>query len=132
MGLDTGTRAPAGRAASDARSAVLDALALVPGLVPVATMPDTPMAGAAWPVWAESRYRDGKLTRPLTHTYEVRVILPAGWLPETVDTADGLIEALCAALSTVGNFDVANPVQIQFPNNTSMPGINARVTVVQR
>jgi hypothetical protein len=93
-------------------------------------MPDTPMAGAAWPVWSESRYRDGKLIRPLTHTYEVRVVLPAGWLPETVDTADGLVDTLMAALSTVGLVDVANPVQIAFDNTTSMPGINARVTVV--
>lgn len=115
---------------ADARAAVLSALNTVPGLVPTATMPDTPVAGAAWPVWAESRYRDGKLSRPLTHTYEIRVVLPAGWLPETVDTAEGLVEQLAAALSGVGLFDLANPVQIAFPNNQSMPGINARVTVV--
>ena len=121
---------PTATAVSTARQAVLDALAGVPGLVPSPTMPDTPMPGAAWPVWAESRYRDGKLIRPLTHTYEVRVVLPAGWLPETVDTADGLVDTLMAALSTVGNVDVANPVQIQFDNATSMPGVNARVTVV--
>jgi hypothetical protein len=121
---------PGARAATSAsRQAVLDALATVPGLVPVATMPDTPMAGAAWPVWAESRIRAGKLARPLTHTYEVRVVLPAGYLPETVDAADGVLEALCAALDGVGALDVANPVQIQFDNAQSMPGINARVTV---
>ena len=120
---------PTATAVSTARQAVLDALATVPGLVPVGSLPDTPMPGAAWPVWAESRFRDGKLARPLTHTYEVRVILPAGWTPETVDTADGLVEALCNALSAVGTLDAANPVQIAFDNNTSMPGINARVTV---
>jgi hypothetical protein len=117
---------------SPSRAAILDALALVPGLIPTATMPETPMPGAAWPVWAESRYRDGKLTRPLTHTYEVRVILPNGWLPETVDTADGLLDGLCAALSTVGILDAASPVQIVFGSNQSMPGINARLTVVLR
>lgn len=115
---------------ADARAAVLLALSTVPGLVPTATMPDTPVPGAAWPVWAESRYRDGKLSRPLTHTYEIRVVLPAGWMPETVDTAEGLVEQLAAALSGVGLFDLANPVQIVFPNNQSMPGLNARVTVV--
>lgn len=120
---------PTATAVSAARQSVLDALATVPGLVPVVTMPDTPMAGAAWPVWSESRYRDGKLSRPLTHTYEVRVILPAGWLPETVDTADGVVEALAAALSVAGTVDVVSPVQIAFDNGTSMPGINARVTV---
>jgi hypothetical protein len=108
---------------------VLDALGTVPGLVVTTTVPDTPMAGAAWAVWAESRYGTGKLSRPLTHTYEARVVLPAGWLPETVDTADGLLEALCAALSRVGALDSARPVLIQFDNATSMPGISARVTV---
>lgn len=123
--------APAASAVSPSRAAILDALALVPGLLPTPTMPDTPMAGAAWPVWAETRYRDGKLTRPLTSTYEVRVILPAGWLPETVDAADGLVDNLAAALSTVGLVDVVNPVLITF-DSASMPGLNARVTVVLR
>jgi hypothetical protein len=116
-------------AVSDTRQAVLDALATVPGLTVSVTLPDTPMAGAAWVVWAESRYGTGKLSRPLTHTYEARVILPSGWLPETVDTADGLLEQLCAALSRVGELDNAAPVLIQFDNATSMPGISARVTV---
>jgi hypothetical protein len=116
-------------AVSAARQAVLDALSSIPGLVPMTTMPDTPMAGAAWPVWAESRYGAGKLARPLTHTYEVRVILPAGWLPETVDTADGLVSQLCDALSLVGTVDLASPVTIQFDNATSMPGINVRVLI---
>jgi hypothetical protein len=116
-------------AVSDTRQAVLDALATVPGLTVTTTLPDTPMAGAAWVVWVESRYGAGKLSRPLTHTYEARVILPNGWLPETVDTADGLVEILCAALSAVGDLDNATPVLIQFDNATSMPGISARVTV---
>jgi hypothetical protein len=111
------------------RQAVLDALHLVPGLVPTNTMPDTPMPGAAWPVWSESSYGAGKLSRPLTHTYEVRVVLPSGWLPETVDVADGLLDNLCAALSTVGDLTLATPVLIQFDSGTAMPGINARVTV---
>lgn len=123
---------PTATATATARQLVLNALATVPGLVPCPTMPDTPMPGAAWPVWTECRYGEGKLTRPLTHTYEVRVLLPAGWLPETVDTADGLVEQLAAALSTVGLFETANPVQVQFDNATSMPGVNARVTVVIR
>jgi len=116
-------------AVSDTRQAVLDALATVPGLIVSTTLPDTPMAGAAWVVWAESRFGTGKLSRPLTHTYEARVILPNGWLPETVDTADGLLEQLCAALARVGALDNAAPVLIQFDNATSMPGISARVTV---
>lgn len=121
--------ATAATTASPPRQRVLDALATVPGLVPVSTMPDTPMPGAAWPVWSESRFREGKLSRPLTHTYEVRVILPAGWLPDTVDAADGAVQLLAEALSYVGTVDVVNPVQIAFDNGTSMPGLNARVTL---
>lgn len=123
---------PTATAVSPSRQAILDALATVPGLVPGPTMPDAPMPGAAWPVWAETRYRDGKLARPLTHTYEVRVILPAGWLPETVDVADGLVDNLAAALSTVGILDAVSPVQITFDNAATMPGLNARVIVVLR
>jgi hypothetical protein len=93
-------------------------------------MPDTPDAGAAWPVWAESRYTGGKLSRPLTHTYEVRVILPAAYHPDTVDAADGLVEQVCAALSKIGAVDVAQPVSIVFEQNaTQMPGLLVRVTV---
>lgn len=117
-----------------ARQLVLDALATVPGLTVYPTMPDTPMAGAAWPVWAECLYGLGKMSRPLVHAYEVRVVLPQGWLPETVDVADGVVEQLAAALSRLGPLDWVRPVQITFSNNASnaMPGINARVTVVQR
>lgn len=120
---------PTAVAVSPARQAVLDALATVPGLTVTTTIPDTPTAGAAWTVWAESRYGAGKLCAPLTHTYEARVILPAGWLAETVDAVDGLLSQLCAALSAVGTFDSAQPTQIAFDNGTSMPGLRARVTV---
>lgn len=114
---------------SPARQALLDALGTVPGLRPTPTMPDTPMPGSTWPVWAESRYGPGKLCRPLAHVYEIRVVLPAGWLPETVDTADGLVEQIAAALSRVAQLDLLSPVQITFDNSQTMPGINARVTL---
>lgn len=113
-----------------ARQAVVDALATVPGLTATASMPDTPDAGAAWPVWAESRYRDGKLSHPLAHTYEVRVVLTAAYHPDTVDAADGLVELVCRALSKVGTVDVAQPAQLVFETNQStMPGLLVRVTV---
>jgi hypothetical protein len=113
-----------------ARQAVVDVLATIDGLTPTLAMPDTPDAGAAWPVWAESRYRDGKLSRPLAHTYDVRVVLPAAYHPDTVDAADGLVEQVCAALSKVGNVDTAGPVLVVFEQNqTAMPGLSVRVTV---
>lgn len=113
-----------------ARAAVVEALATVPGLTPSESMPNTPGRGSAWPVWAESRYREGKLSRPLTHTYEVRVVLPSGYHPETVDAADGLLEVLMGALAKVGTVDAAQPVSIVFePNQTALPGVTVRLTV---
>jgi hypothetical protein len=113
-----------------ARGAVVEALALVPGLEVTASMPLTPTAGAAWPVWAESHYRGGKLAHPIAHTYDVRVLLPAGSHPDTVDAADGLIEAVMGALSKVGTVETVGPVLVVFETNqATMPGITARVTV---
>lgn len=119
--------------ATPGRQAVVDALATVTGLTPTPAMPDTPDFGSAWPVWAESRYRDGKLARPLVPTYEVRVILPASYHRDTVDVGEELAEEVCAALSKIGSVDVAQPVQVVFEQNqTQMPGLLVRVTVATR
>jgi len=113
-----------------ARQAVVDALATVPGLTAFPVMPDTPVAGAAWPVWSESAYRLGKLANPVGHTYDALVILPDGATLDTVDAGDGLVEQVMSALSKVGTVATCGPVQIPFnPNATTMPGISARVTV---
>lgn len=115
---------------STARQAVLDALALVAGLDPRPSMPDTPAPGLAWPVWSESAYTSGKLTQPISHTYEVLVLLPAAYHPETVDAADGLVEQLMGALSKAGTVETARPVTVAFdPTQTTMPGVSVRVTV---
>ena len=117
-------------AVNPARQAVVDALALVPGLTATASMPPTPVAGAAWPVWAESHYRGGKLAHPIAHTYDVRVLLPAGYHADTVDAADGLVEQVMGALSKCGTVETVGPVLVVFESNQStMPGISARVTV---
>jgi hypothetical protein len=114
-----------------ARQAVVDALNTGGGDPATGAMPDTPTAGAAWPVWAEGRYSTGKLTHPIAHTYEAIVVLPEGYHPDTVDAADGLVEQIMAALRRVGTVDVAQPVSVVFdPHNAaSMPGITTRVTV---
>lgn len=112
------------------RQAVVDALATVDGLTPTPAMPDSPQAGSAWPVWVESRYRAGKLSRPFVPTYEVRVILPAAYHPDTVEAGELLADQVAAALSKVGDVDVAEPVTVVFEQNqTAMPGVMARVTV---
>jgi len=113
-----------------AREAVVEALATVPGLTASPTMPDTPVAGAAWPVWAESHYRGGKLAHPIAHTYDVRVLLPSGYHPDMVDAADGLIEEVMGALTKCGTVETVGPVLVVFEaNQSTMPGISARVTV---
>lgn len=114
-----------------ARQAIVDALATIPGVEALPAMPDTPTAGAGWPVWAEARYGTGKLAQPISHTYEAIVLLPAGYHPDTVDAADGLVEQVMAALRKVGTVDLSQPVQVVFdPHNAaSMPGITTRVTV---
>lgn len=115
---------------SPAREAVLDALETVPGLTVTPSMPNTPSRGCAYPIWAQSQFREGKLRNPLAHTYEVRVILPSAYHPETVDAADGLVEQVMAALAKVGSVDTAQPITVVFEaNQTTMPGLSVRVTV---
>lgn len=112
------------------RQAVVDALATIPGVSATLAMPDTPVAGAAWPVWTQSRQAPGKLAHPIAHTYDAVVLLPAGYHPDTVDAADGLIEQVIYALSKAGAVEPCEPVTVVFdPNQTTMPGIHARVTV---
>lgn len=112
------------------RAAVVAALATIEGITPSPSMPDTPDAGTAWPVWVESRYRAGKLSRPFVPTYEVLVIAPAAYHPDTVEAGEVFAEDVAAALSTVGTVDVCEPRTIVFEQNaTAMPGVMARVTV---
>jgi hypothetical protein len=116
---------------SPSRQAVVDALNTIPGVEATAAMPDTPTAGAAWPVWAEGRFGTGKLAQPISHTYEAIVVLPEGYHPDTVDAADGLVEQVMTALRRVGPVELSQPVQVVFDphNSASMPGITTRVTV---
>lgn len=106
-----------------ARQAILDALATVPGLSPTPAMPDVATAGAAWPVWQETSVTRGKLAHVYTRTYNVVAVLPADYLPETIDEAEGLDEALATAMARVGKFDRVVPVLVTFDDNNSMPGV---------
>jgi hypothetical protein len=114
-----------------ARQAIVDALATIPGVSATPAMPDTPVAGAAWPVWSASSFSGGKMSNPITHTYNVVMVLPAGYLPDTVDASDGVVEQVMTALQKVGVVQDVTPGTVTFvdPEQTSMPGINARVTV---
>jgi len=112
------------------RTRIVDALATVPGLTPTPATPDTITEGAAFPKWIESRFSSGKLSRPMLHTFDVIVVLPAGYNPDTVDAADGLVPQVMAALAGIASVDLAEPVQLTFPAGTSpsLPGLRIRCT----
>lgn len=106
-----------------ARQAILDALSTVPGLHPTASMPDVATAGAAWPVWEQTTTTRGKLAHVFTRAYGVVVVLPADYLPETVDSAEGLDELVSMALLPVGPFDRITPAMVTFDDANAMPAI---------
>jgi hypothetical protein len=112
--------------ALDARAALVGALGAVPGLTATSSAPDVPTAGATWPVWAQNTY-GGTIGAPSVRTYDVFVILPAGYAPDTVDQADGLVDQVATALWPVAVIQTAEPVQIQFDSSNTMPGLRFRV-----
>lgn len=81
------------------RSDIVDALKTVPGLAASPTMPDTIVAGMAWPAraWTIPQTICGKVV-----TWYVYVALPAGNLAATVEAADDLVDAVADALADVG------------------------------
>jgi hypothetical protein len=112
--------------AQDTRQTLVDALGAVQGLTATPSAPDVATAGATWPVWALTDYA-GRLGAPSRRTYDVFVVLPAGYLPDTVDQADGLVDQVAGALWPVAVIQTAEPVQIQFDDSAVMPGLRVRV-----
>jgi len=111
---------------TDSRTILISALAAVPELTVTTTLPDVPTAGAAWPKWVQAA-PPGSLLFPLTHTFDVYVLLPAGYAPETVERADGLLGQVCQAIWDVCVVQLAEPVNVRFDNQTTMPGLRLRV-----
>lgn len=127
MSLSAPARGPARvGTGQDARAALTAALGTVTGLSATPSAPDVPTAGAAWPVWAQTTY-NGRVGAPAVSTYDVYVVLPAGYLPSTVDTADGLRDQVAGALWPVAVVQTSEPVQIQFDDSATMPGLRVRV-----
>lgn len=112
--------------AADGRAAIVAALGTVTSLVALPAAPDNPTSGAAWPRWALSQFHGERLSVVDEHQYDVLVVLPAGYAPETITQADGLLHELSVALSPVCRIDTAEPVQITFQAGESMPGIRMR------
>lgn len=112
--------------ATDSRDLIVAALATVPSLSASPSTPDVPTEGAAWPVWVQSTF-DGVLALPGRATYDIYALLPAGYALHTVETGDGLLGQICTALWQVCVVQLAEPVQVRFENQTTMPGLRLRV-----
>jgi hypothetical protein len=110
-------------------AAIVAALGTVEGLTPYPSNPDAMTDGAAWPIWANTVWTGGKLCRAPVSTYDVVVILPAGYAPETVQIAGGLRDLVYAALRPLGPVEVAEPVMVVASDGgASMPAIRFRIT----
>jgi hypothetical protein len=113
-------------ASADVRAelvALLDGLGSLTGY-PVA--PDQATAGAAWPKWVQS-LPNGHLCDTWATTWEVYAVLPADYLATTVDQGDKLRDELAPVLARYGSVTYAEPVQIQFNDRQTMPGIRVRM-----
>lgn len=124
MSLATGrTLTPA----PSSRAVLVAALAAVDGVTAHATAPDNPVAFDAFPRWALSDYRAGRLGMTAVHQYDVLVILPAGYEPDTVTQGDSLLDTITAALWDVAEIQNADPIQLTFGNQSPMPALRIRV-----
>jgi hypothetical protein len=103
------------------------ALARVDGINAHATAPDNPVAFDAFPRWALSDFHRGRLGLVAQHEYDVLVILPAGYEPDTVTQGDSLLDTVARALWDVADIQNADPIQLTFGNQSPMPALRIRV-----
>jgi hypothetical protein len=103
------------------------ALARVDGITAHPSAPDNPTAFDAFPRWALSDYKRGRLGLVGVHEYDVLVILPAGYEPDTVSQGDSLLDQMAAVLWPVADVGNADPIQLTFGNQTPMPALRIRV-----
>jgi hypothetical protein len=118
--------APVGPATTT-RDAIVEALEAVPKLTVHRQAPDNPVAWDAFPRWAVTSYTGGRLGWLAVHEYDVLVILPAGYEPDSVHEGDVLLDLVAVALASVGRVPTAEPVQLTFQTGTAMPALRVRV-----
>lgn len=114
--------------APGSRAALVAALGRVAGINAHPSAPDNPAAFDAFPRWALSDYHRGRLGMVGTHQYDVLVIVPAGYMPDTVTAGDSLLDEIVNALWDVADVVNAEPVQLTFGNQTPQPALRIRVT----
>jgi hypothetical protein len=113
--------------ATTARTAIVAALSEISGLNAYETAPDNPVAFDAFPRWALTTFTGGRLGSLPDHEYDVLVVLPAGYEPDTVLWGDSLLVQVASALQSVGVVRTADPIQLTFSTGTSMPALRVRV-----
>lgn len=113
--------------ATTTREAIVDALSTVPSLHVYPSSPDNPQAWDAFPRWALTNYTGGRLGWLAVHEYDVLVVLPAGYEPDTVTQGDSLLDVVATALAAVGVVQVAEPIRATFDNGQGAPALRVRV-----
>jgi hypothetical protein len=113
--------------AAPARELLVVALNTVPEISAYLTAPDNPSAWDSWPRWARSDYQAGRLGSPATHEYDVLVVLPAGYEPDTVAEGDSLLDKVAEALWPVAEVQTADPIQLTFGTTSAVPALRIRV-----
>lgn len=118
---------PAIGSATLTRAAIVDALTTVEGLNVYPTAPNNPTAFDAFPRWATSTYRGGRLQWLAVHEYDALVVLPAGYEPDTVAQGDSLLDRVVEACMGAGVVESADPIQLTFDNGSAVPALRVRV-----
>lgn len=109
------------------RAAIVDALKTVTKLQVYPSAPDNPQAWDAFPRWALTNYTGGRLSWLAVHEYDVLVVLPAGYEPDTVDQGDVLLDLVVDALRTVGVVQSAEPIRATFDAGQGVPALRVRI-----
>src|SRR4051812_28981094 len=91
------------------REDIADTLSTVPGVTGYAVPPAGGQPGDAWPEWTSTRFVS--MTN-FEATFDVYLILTNSHLPETVNAADPMIEAVAWALATVAVVEAVEPTSI--------------------
>ena len=78
--------------------------------------------------WTGTLYAGGKLSRLPVSTFEVFVVLPAGYGPTTTAAALEIRDTIAAALSKAGPVERAEPVLVSFGDGNDMPAIRYTMT----
>lgn len=107
------------------RDQLVAALAQLPGCRAHPSLPPTPQAGDAWPVWEESRWDAGACV--VASRWRVLWLLPP---LDPADHVDDAAVALVLALTATGGDPVATPTTVPAgPDQGLMPAVSVTLVV---